>query len=44
MAKEININSDFIEYKKAFLEENAKHNLISKNDEKFLTYSIDEAG
>lgn len=36
MAKEININSDFIEYKKAFLEENAKHNLISKNDEKFL--------
>ena len=36
MAKEININSDFIEYKKAFLEENTKHNLISKNDEKFL--------
>lgn len=26
----------FEEYKKAFLEENSKHNLISKNDEKFL--------
>ncbi len=36
MEKEIKISSDFTEYKKAFLEENAKHNLISKNDEKFL--------
>ena len=36
MVKEIKINSDFSVYKKAFLEENAKHNLISKNDEKFL--------
>ena len=31
-----NIESNFLEYKKAFLEENGKHNLISKNDEKFL--------
>lgn len=30
------INNNFEEYKKAFLEENAKHNLISKNDEKVL--------
>ena len=30
------INSNFEEYKNAFLEENAKHNLISKNDEKVL--------
>lgn len=30
------ISSDFEAYKKAFLEQNAKHNLISKNDEKFL--------
>lgn len=36
MAKEFKINSDFEKYKEAFLEENAKHNLISKNDEKFL--------
>lgn len=36
MEKDIKINSDFEGYKKAFLEENAKHNLISKNDEKFL--------
>lgn len=36
MAEKINILADFTEYKKAFLEENAKHNLISKNDEKFL--------
>ncbi|MBO5738454.1 16S rRNA (guanine(527)-N(7))-methyltransferase RsmG [bacterium] len=36
MEKIININSDFEEYKKAFLKENAKHNLISKNDEKYL--------
>ena len=28
--------SRFEEYKKVFLEENSKHNLISKNDEKFL--------
>lgn len=26
----------FAQYKKVFLEENSKHNLISKNDEKFL--------
>ena len=31
-----NINSDYNLYKEIFLEENAKHNLISKNDEKFL--------
>ena len=30
------ITADFNEYKKAFLEENAKLNLISKNDEKVL--------
>jgi len=30
------IESDFNEYIKAFLEENSKHNLISKNDEKVL--------
>ena len=32
----INISVDFEEFKKSFLEENSKHNLISKNDEKFL--------
>lgn len=32
----INIESDFEEFKQVFLEENSKHNLISKNDEKFL--------
>ena len=32
----IKINSDFLKYKEAFLEENLKHNLISKNDEKLL--------
>lgn len=36
MNKNIEIIADFTEYKKAFLEENSKHNLISKNDEKFL--------
>lgn len=36
MHNNIKINSDFTAYKKAFLEENSKHNLISKNDEKFL--------
>lgn len=36
MTTTINISSDFTEYKTAFLEENAKHNLISKNDEKYL--------
>lgn len=36
MPNNIKINSDFENYKKAFLEENSKHNLISKNDEKFL--------
>lgn len=30
------INSDFNEYAKVFLEENSRHNLISKNDEKYL--------
>lgn len=33
---EFSVNSDFNEYKRAFLEENSKLNLISKNDEKFL--------
>ena len=32
----IKINADFTEYKLVFLEQNAKLNLISKNDEKFL--------
>jgi len=32
----IEIFSDFAPYIKIFLEENSKHNLISKNDEKFL--------
>lgn len=32
----IEILSDFNPYIKIFLEENSKHNLISKNDEKFL--------
>ena len=32
----INITADFTEYKRVFLEENSKRNLISKNDEKFL--------
>lgn len=32
----INIEKDFTEYKKLFLEENSKINLISKNEEKFL--------
>jgi len=36
MAVIININSDFNKYKKFFLEENSKHNLISKKDEMFL--------
>lgn len=36
MTNKIEIKSDFSSYKEAFLEENAKHNLISKNDEKFL--------
>lgn len=36
METKIIINSDFTHYKKAFLEENSKHNLISKNDEQFL--------
>lgn len=36
MENKININADFESFKKAFLEENSKHNLISKNDEKFL--------
>ena len=31
-----NIEKDFSEYKKLFLEQNSKLNLISKNDEKFL--------
>jgi 16S rRNA (guanine527-N7)-methyltransferase len=36
MTDKLIINSNFEEYKHAFLEENSKHNLISKNDEKFL--------
>ena len=36
MENKFSIESDFTNYKKAFLEENSKHNLISKNDEKFL--------
>ena len=32
----INIKADFTEYKRIFLEQNSKLNLISKNDEKFL--------
>lgn len=36
MQNKIKIESDFLKYKEAFLEENSKHNLISKNDEKFL--------
>lgn len=36
MANEFEIESDFTEYKKVFLEENSKLNLISKSDEKFL--------
>ena len=36
MQNKIKIDSDFLKYKKVFLEENSKHNLISKNDEKFL--------
>lgn len=34
--KNISINADFKSFKQAFLEENSKHNLISKNDEKYL--------
>lgn len=34
--KILNINSDYNLYKEIFLEENSKHNLISKNDEKLL--------
>ena len=36
MENKISINSDFESFKKASLQENLKHNLISKNDEKFL--------
>lgn len=36
MNKKIKIISNFNEYIKIFLEENSKHNLISKNDENFL--------
>lgn len=36
MQNKIKIESDYPTYKQAFLEENSKHNLISKNDEKFL--------
>ena len=36
MENKFSIESDFTNYKNAFLEENSKHNLISKNDEKFL--------
>ena len=36
MKNKIVFKSDFLDYTKVFLEENSKHNLISKNDEKFL--------
>ena len=36
MTGKFDIKNDFTKYKEAFLEENLKHNLISKNDEKFL--------
>ena len=36
MHEKININSNFTDYKKVFLEENSKHNLISKKDENYL--------
>ena len=36
MTSKLIINSSFEEYTQAFLEENSKHNLISKNDEKLL--------
>lgn len=36
MQNRINIESDFTAYIEAFLEENARHNLISKNDENLL--------
>lgn len=36
MDKDFNITADFSPYIKYFLEENAKLNLISKNDEKYL--------
>ena len=36
MKNNVNPKADFSKYKEAFLEENSKHNLISKNDEKFL--------
>ena len=36
MTNKFSIESDFQAYKKVFLEQNAKHNLISKNDEKLL--------
>lgn len=36
MTNKFSIGSDFQAYKKVFLEQNAKHNLISKNDEKLL--------
>lgn len=36
MNKNFEVNANYTEYKKIFLEENSKHNLISKNDEKFL--------
>ena len=36
MEDKILINNDFTKYQNLFLEENSKHNLISRNDEKFL--------
>lgn len=36
MKNNIKTNSNFEEFKKVFLNENSKHNLISKNDENFL--------
>ena len=40
MVNQISIQSDFNEYKKAFLEENAKHNLISKLMKNFYMKNI----
>ena len=36
MQNKVDIKSDFSEYTKLFLRENSIHNLISKNDEKYL--------
>lgn len=36
MVTMVNFTADYDKYKEIFLEENSKHNLISKNDEKYL--------